>query len=960
MRIAWAILIALAPAAWARGQVADNVAMPPASDNVTLSPIVPADNAVETPFILGGPSRVRADVALRELRGGLTVLYLTGRVSLDRGASRMEADRAVVWIDNARSAEIKSVVMDVYAEGNVVTSEEGLRTKLQATYFRWGSAELTVDDLDGFVDTVKAPPSSGAWARAEEARHLGRVPPTAGGLAAKAELPRGVIEPKRVGLIYGQQQEGPDIRSHVEGDWRVTAITRYPDIVIRNPRNPNGDMEILAENMVIWVNEAKMRGAKPGEAEIQVYAEGNVVIYQAQKTIECEQMFYDMKTERGLLIGGPLGKTSIRSYDPVRKTPFYYRAKEFRQVAEDQYQAKEAIATTCEFPDPGWGVKTKKMTITVGKEIIEDARGDAVERATERVEAVDTTLVLDGIPVFYWPSFSRDITSEKTVLKNFQFGHSSRLGTFLTTQWDLYRLGFGDNDWSDAVLDADLYSKRGIGLGLEYTYHVPGAFGDLFVYEIKDHGTDVTGLKPPDAQRERLRFKNRWQINDRWRMDAEVNYLSDRDFLNEFWEKEFKEEKEPESYLYFRYLKDDRTFTALVRPRLNNFQTQNEYLPEFRYAMIGEPLGPFTWISDQRVAYIERKFDRDAQKAGLLPKDYSSGRLVTEQELQLPMRLGCLQVAPFVNLAYALYSDLPASSPAGNSQTAISAGVRASATWWKTYDVYSRLLDVNRVRHIVTPYVDVYGTVATTSPATDFFQFDAYDAAQEGTVLNLGLRQRWQTRRIAHSLEPARSKGWVDADWMILDVNMPYYSNPSAALLTNPSAVFNDPNEHWGPLDAKYQWQITDRISIVSELTARLDRSPSIQTVDFGFNFDRSPRTRFYVGQSYVKGTGAATQQQLLLFYPYFVGRSFNIGEPGGDYTTVTVTHKFDERWTVDGLVQYDWNLGQISTYRASLQHTYHCWVMEVGAAYDPGRNDRAISIYFWPVGMPHARMKFF
>ncbi len=178
--VAGTILMLLLLAPWAAAQDAPEPAPAP-TDTEVVEPVVtpePAakpetDNAARPeppkgpPLSLGGPAKMKADAVVREQREGVLVIQFTGHVELMRGSSLMEADRAVAWIDEAKSAELKTVVMDVYAEGGVVTTEENIRSKSPATFFRWGSSEFTVDDVDGFIDEAKEPLGGDLMARAE-------------------------------------------------------------------------------------------------------------------------------------------------------------------------------------------------------------------------------------------------------------------------------------------------------------------------------------------------------------------------------------------------------------------------------------------------------------------------------------------------------------------------------------------------------------------------------------------------------------------------------------------------------------------------------------------------------------------------------------------------------------------------------------------------------------------------
>ena len=903
----------------------------------------------------------KADIAVRGTSDGLAVVLLTDGVEIARGASRMQADRAIVWVDPARSKQLGAVWMEVYAEGNVRTVEQGVRVTSPRVFFRWTASELTVDDADGYIPTQKEPFRGPFVERAEAVRKAGMIPresrtparpkekppvaqipsretpgvratappepkPPAGKTPTKQVPPSGVVEPSRIGLIYGQQQEGPDIKTTVEGDYRVTIITRYPDIVFIDPTSERGQFEILAENMVIWVNEAKLK--EPGglrEADLQIYAEGHVVIYEERKTIECEQLFYDYKEQRGLMVGGPGGTAVVKATSQDRTMPFYYRAKEFRQVSRDRYTSRNVTMSTSEFNPPEWSITASEVSLTAGTKIVTDASGRTREtEVMERADAWDTKLEVEGVPLFYWPYFSHDLQNNRTMLRKARLISSNQYGFGAQTEWDLYDLGVYQNDWSDLRFLLDFYSKRGTGLGLKFNYTRPDYWGDFMAYTIHDTGIDRTGLPPDDPQRVRLEWLHRQALSEHWRLDAELSYLSDSQFLDEYWERDNREKKEQETYANLRYLNDNKELSILTRYRLNDFQTQTEYLPEARFTWTGEPLldGRLTYLQDTHLGYVRRRWDDNLQDLGLLPADYQSLRLITEHEVQYPVDAGIFKVAPFLNAAYSAYNQVVTGEA---DRLALTAGTRASTTFWHIYDVNNRLWDINRLRHVVTPSVAVFDTFLLTKRPDTVHQFDEFDSVGDMKVVQFELRQRLQTRRLARSIEPAAVGGGYTVDWMTLNLELNYFPSPDR---------YND-GHSLSPMRAEYAWQISDRVSLLSDADIRVENTPEIETADIGLYFDRSPKFTLYLGQRYIRQSGS----------------NITIGQ---------LDYKLDERWTLGFLGQVDFGLGTTNDYRVVMKRRLHRWILEFGYEYDAARHDHSMTLMLWPQGVPEGQLRFF
>ncbi len=883
------------------------------------------------------PVTAKAGVAVRHRLNGQTMLLFTGRAEFTRGSSRMEADRALVWIDEVRSDRLGVVVMTVYAEGHVLTVEKGAHVTSPRVFFHWTASELTVDDADGFIDLQAKAFSGPFFDRAEAVRARGAVPavrapippkvkPPVGEVPPKPGPPGAIIEPTRIGLIYGQQQEGPHIKSFIEGDYRITVVTHYPDIVFFDPGGKVGRLEVLAENIVIWVNEKKLKAGGPlREAELEIYAEGHVKIHQARKTVRCEQLYYDYKNQRGLIVGGPGGDAVVKVFSTERNLPLFYRAKEFRQISADTYLTKDAVITTSEFGIPDWGIYATEMKLTAGTRTVRDTWGRAVgTEPTERAEVRNMRLVFGGIPVFYWPYFTRDLKGDKTALTSLRLGSSDDLGLTVQTKWDLYDLGVPENYWSELELLLDYYSERGPGVGLEFNYFRPDMTGEILAYYVHDTGEDDDGVPAEKTNRGRLKWLHRSPLSEHWRLDAELSYISDSEFMREYFERELKEDKEQETLLYLRYLKDNRYFGLLGKWRLNDWQTQNEHMPEARFVWLGEPFfgGAVTYIQDSRFGNLRRRWDDDLQGLGLLPSDYRSWRGYTEHEVQFPFRCGIVKLAPFVNVTYSWYDLVPRG---GHDRLTFTTGVRSSATMWRIYDTYNRLWDINRLRHIVTPTIDVFGTFVRTKPPSEIYQFDEVDALNDTKVIRFGLRQRLQTRRLGRRIEPADVGGWYTVDWMILDLEMDYF----------PQGHRHNNGRDVGPLNVEYLWQISDRATLISESSVRLDRGGKLDTFDIGVIFDRSPKMTFYLGQRYID----ASSSNML------------IG---------SLDYKLNERWTLGFFGQLDVGPSEASDYRVALKRRLHRWVVEFAYERDGGEDENIFMLLFGPQGLPEARLRFF
>jgi hypothetical protein len=316
------------------------------------------------------------------------------------------------------------------------------------------------------------------------------------------------------------------------------------------------------------------------------------------------------------------------------------------------------------------------------------------------------------------------------------------------------------------------------------------------------------------------------------------------------------------------------------------------------------------------------RFDDDAQNAGLAPSDYRSWRFFTEHELQLPLHCGIVNIVPFLNTSYGYYENVV---EGGGDRVLLTAGVRSSATFWKVYNFYNRLWDLNRLRHIITPTVDVLATFVRTKNPGDVLQFDEIDALDDTKIIRFGLRQRLQTRRLARSVEPAAVGGWYTANWMVLDLELDYYPQPAK----------HNRGHDLSPLRIDYLWQLTDRLALITKADLRLDAGGRLETYDLGVAINRSPKMTFYFGQHYIDTSGS----------------NILVGQ---------LDYKLNERWSMGLLALYDIGLNQENDYRLVLRRRLHRWILETGVEYDAGQDDLSIMFFIMPQGMSEARFRFY
>ena len=868
---------------------------------------------------------LRAGEVITWLEGTWRVFVAQGQVELRHDSKVVTAQRAVVWFDEARPKLTGVIALDVYLEGEVRLTERGTTISSEQEFFHLETVRrFRLQDADGNVPEYPEPVLSDLLQRARAARRTeGVVPPA----PPRPEVPRyPVPEPARRELLearyqaYALNTKGFDTQSWVDEDGRrVFVITGGVDILRDVPARegaPAETIELMADNIVTWVPLGEEVSAAGEPLHAELYAEGNVTLYVRGRVLECERLFYDLTDDRAIIL-----EALIRSTVRAGQVPLYYRAKEVRQLNRTQYVASDAIISTCEFEHPHYWLQTRQLTLDES----EDKR---------LARAVDSVFFVHGLPLWYWPYYARDLERDRTVLKRFRLRHSSEFGTEIRTAWDLYDLGLYDNDWSNLALVVDVLTERGVGLGLDFDYERWGGKGYFTSYYIDDSGEDFPGVPLQHRERGRFEWRHRQRLSPYDTLLAEFAWMSDRNFLDEYFEREAREDKEKETVLYYKHQRGLAALTALAKVRTNNFLTQTEYLPQVGVRLLGYPLGYSLWgdrltlTSTSQLANVRLRPDDALQ----LPQP-RAWRFDTLNELAMPLAWRFIHFVPFAVVRYTAYSDTPDAlgleSGHSRDRFAAAVGFRSSATFWRVYQVSSRLWDLDGIRHIITPTVDFLHRFAVTAEPHELFQFDEVDPIDELQVISLGLRQRWQTRRLTRGYSPLASVDRRVVDWLVLDAELDVFPNRGR----------DNEGDLFGNMELDLIWRVSDHVAVLSDAELDLDDGFDWDLFNVALKVDRSPRLSFYLGHRYTRDVASS---------------AFTAG----------FDYQLSQKWQLGVLWQYDLQADAALTHRLVLTRRLHRWLLEIAFERDEGEEegegDTSVSLTLIPQGLPETKLRFF
>ena len=649
--------------------------------------------------------------------------------------------------------------------------------------------------------------------------------------------------------------------------------------------------------------------------------EGNVVFRQGDRVIYATRMYYDVPNQVGTVLDADM-LTPVPKYAGMLRL----HAQVLQQLSPQKFLAHNAYFTPSRFGVPGYRLNAKDVTL-------EDEPHPGIDLATgePRIEhdywmtSRNDVFYLEEVPIFYWPYMAADLSEPTYYIRRVQFKTDSVFGTQVLTDWNMYQLlGIHKppkgTDWD---LSLDYMSDRGFGHGSTFQYHtadlfgIPGqAAGMVDFWGIDDHGYDNLGfdlshLQPEVDYRYRFLLQHRQELPNNFQLTVEGGAISDRNFLQEYFKPEWDNLKDQSTDIELKQRQDNMSWNVFASAQTDPFVTQSEWLPRADHFWLGQPLlaDTFTWFEHSTAGYANYRIatpptDPADSPWSRLPWEQANvhgDRLISRQELDLPLQAGPVKVVPFVLGEVGHWGEDLSGESLDRLYGVV--GVRATLPMWNVDPtVHSTLWNLNGLAHKVDFELDftasganrdltnlplydplndwsveaferrfvtlTYGIgpvpppgYATLPPQVDeryyalragmgdWVTAPSLEIAGEMEELRLGVHQLWQTKR-----------GPLDdlhiVDWIELNTDVTLYPDPNR----------DDFGQFAGMLDYNFRWHVGDRLTVISDgLWDFFDLGQ--QEVTLGVYLDRPPRGSLYAGVRLLDGP--ITSHMISMAYNY-------------------------------------------------------------------------------------------
>ena len=389
-------------------------------------------------------------------------------------------------------------------------------------------------------------------------------------------------------------------------------------------------------------------------------------------------------------------------------------------------------------------------------------------------------------------------------------------------------------------------------------------------------------------------------LPDGFSVMGQYAFISDRNFLEQFYLNSQLNDPNYDTFIQVKQQNDNWAWTLYSQISTRDWLTETNWFPKVDGYLLGQTFS-FGQFEDLFVynlhagAGYAQLLPTQQVPFAYLPTDVrtDTGRFNVMQELSMPFNLGPFKIAPYLTGDLSYYTEDVNGDPQGRVWGG--AGVRWSMPLSKLYpDIQSDLFNLNGIYHKIN-FVGNYFTAQSSTSSSNLPQLDRFldDASDQGLrdirplqalytptsaaflntsplltpqnyalrrliftedsldtidVLQLGINQRWQTKRGFPGDEHV-------VDWMTLNVDVSIF----------PHSLRDNGGHTFGIAEYDWTWNIGDRTALTSSgWFEPYEGGP--RSFDFGVYTGRPDLTNFYFGYRQIDPVNAKAVVASIVF----------------------------------------------------------------------------------------------
>ncbi len=951
---------------------------------------------------------VTASKATTWVSGGTDIALLEGPITVEADKNHMTAQCAVMWITSVKKAVLDQDRVEIALIGDTRlwqadgVTRSGPRLYVDARVR--GTIRLVAERVGGdrsgsemyrLADLMrpkllKGGLPSGQWI----------VEAEAGPTSRPSTRPVRRLSPVSISAESFITRETP------EG---VVAAVLTGKVALLQKGAEGDVIELLADRAVVFTPFQSLMNLPVTEqiktveqAVTGVYLEGDVRVIrtpanpgtEAEQRLTANRAYYDFTTDRAVLTD-----VVLYTHDLKANIPIVVRAQALRQLSRSEsmqeFEATKTRLSSSTFHTPSYSIGASSAYIR------QTETGSELYGTQTDIVAKDATFRFGDLPVFYLPAVGATVT-ERSALYGAQLHNSNAFGFGVNTEWGLFEsMGRLPPRDLSASYKVDYYSKRGPAGGIDAKYSggfiertlEPWSFtGDLTAYGVYDHGEDVLGRRRFDLEREEDEFRGRvyWQhqhfFPGDWQLQLSGGYISDPTFQEEWFNRDYRTLPPRETSLYLKRQRDSEAITFLTSWQLNDFVTAADLAQEqfeverpfeVGYRRVGDSVldDSLTFFSANTVSALRfRQSNADPREdlglrysPGLpslgTPYDIghsSASGAVSEdviyrgdfkQEIDWPFSIGKFRAVPYIVGRYTPYSE--GIDGSGVERTYGAGGLRLTTSYWKVDDtVRSEVFDLNRLRHVIEPTLNLYAAAQSSDP-TDLYVYDEpIDNIRDISAMQWALYQRWQTKR-------GGPGAWRSVDVFTLNLEWNYFFNQPPEVEMNPidarGMYFVTMPEASIPrrsVNMSAAWQASNAVRVLGDAYYNTEHG-NVARASIGFFANMAPQVTYYVGLRHVDAVtfedrdGNRASDITINGMPLIFDKQ--------DLLIFAADYALTAQYRLRIAESYDFAQDRNARSAISLIRKFDRFYIAVGMAMDHISDENSVYVNFWPEGLQPA-----
>lgn len=457
-------------------------------------------------------------------------------------------------------------------------------------------------------------------------------------------------------------------------------------------------------------------------------AEGNVFVEIPKGTITGDKMTYSLDKQTGNF-------TNARIFS----APYYGKGTVISKIGPNKMNMQGGYLTTCDHDTPHFRLQAKSIDIEPGKQ----------------ARARNVKMFVGPVPLMYLPRYTQDLTNRRPIY-SLTPGYSKDFGYFVLQAW---RYEF--NEKVNGTFHADFRDRKGSAVGGDFDYKTKNfGEGSIRTYYMNEynigeyHLWEEREIKAIYRERFKGEWRHKWNVDDKTTATWQYYKLSDADFLKDYFKRENRKDPNPRTYLTVTRALPLGTLGLVVQNRVNKFNAEVERLPELNYNLSNQAIGSTGLYLKNNSSYV------NLTKKEAYPSlvNLETKRLDTQNEISYPMKVAFVEVKPFVGGESTYYSRTTNPENYNSVRGQFKTGADLSTKFSRVFDVNTKFLgvEVNRLRHIITPSVAYLYAHDPTIESAKLDQFDSIDSLSRSHKVLLSLENKLQTKRDGKPVDLAR------------------------------------------------------------------------------------------------------------------------------------------------------------------------------------------------------------